>query len=156
MKKLTFILFFVITISGYCQKEKYDLSEIPNKANKIIITNSSTAEENYMFVGKILVQNGYGLKIANKDFGQFETEPRPMNRKQGWKAIFNIAIADSSISVTGLFTQGISVSFSANVKNEAAYYKIQKLAKGIFDNTGIYEMTDFALKFGTDIKYVIQ
>ena len=154
MKTLAIILLFALNLSGYCQTVKHDLNGIPKKANKISILNSMTAEENYIQAGKILVQNGYGLKTSNKEFGQFETAPKAMKRTKSWTAIFNVVVADSLITVTGQYTNGVSLSFGSGVTSEASYYEIKNMGKsGLYDNSAFYEMIDLALKFGANIKY---
>ena len=127
----------------------------PKKTNKINIINSKTIEENYIYVGRILVQNGYGLKTSNKDFGLFETSPKPLNRKKAWTGIFNIVVADSLISVSGQVNSGVSLSFGA-ATSEASYSEINFMGKGLYDNSAFYEMNDLALKFGDNIKYLNQ
>lgn len=129
---------------------------VPKKANKIIIVNSKTAEENYIYAGKVLVQNGYGLKTSNKEFGQFETTPKKMNRNKVWTGIFNVSVTDSLITITGQFTNGISFGLGMGARSEASYYEIKYMGKGLFDNSAFYEMIDLALKFGDNIKYLNQ
>lgn len=156
MKTLTIFTLIVLNLSGYCQNVKHDMDAVPKKANKIIIVNSMTAEENYIHAGKILVQNGYSLKTTNKDFGLFETAPKMMHRKQGWTGIFNIVVANGLITVTGQVTSGVSVGYSAGVRSEASYYEIKYLGKGLYDNSAFFEMMDLAMKFGNNFKYEIQ
>lgn len=170
MKSILFFLIVFCSFSAYSQKDKkqkYDNGgysmdgsndeiQTPKKTNKIIVTNSLKSEENYLHVGKILVQNGYGLKTSNKDFGLFETAPRQMNRKKGWTGIFNIVVADSLITVSGQFCVPISMSFGSGVRSEPSYSEIKYMGKGLFDNSGFYEMLDLAKKFGNNIKYEIQ
>jgi len=154
MKTFAIIVLLALNLSGYCQAVKHDLNGIPKKANKISILNSKTAEENYIQAGKILVQNGYGLKTSNKEFGQFETTPKPMKRSKVWTAMFNIVVADSLIIVTGQFNTGISIGFGSGVRNEASYNEIKNMGRsGIYDNSAFYEMIDLALKFGDNLKY---
>ncbi|MHC1705761.1 MAG: hypothetical protein AB9846_17805 [Tenuifilaceae bacterium] len=155
MKKIAVVTLLVLNFSGFCQEVKHEMNVVPKKANKILIDNSMTFEENYFHVGKILVQNGYGLKTSNKDFGLFETSPKQMKRRQGWTGIFNIVVADSLITVTGQFTAGVSIELGSGVRSEASYYEIKYMGKGLYDNTAFYEMMDLAKKFGPKIKYVI-
>ena len=128
---------------------------VPKKANKIIIVNSMTLEENYIYVGKILVQNGYGLKTSNKDFGLFETAPKMLNRRQGWTGIFNVVVADSLITLTGQFTAGQSMNYGSGVRSEASYYEIKYMGKGLYDNSAFFEMMDLAMKLGNKIKCIV-
>ena len=65
MKTFAIIVLLALNLTGFSQAVKHDLNGIPKKANKISILNSKTAEENYIQAGKILVQNGYGLKTSN-------------------------------------------------------------------------------------------
>lgn len=152
MKKLTIIFLLALSLPGYSQKVKHNLEGVPKKANKIIIVNSKAAEENYSYVGKILVQNGYGLKISNKEFGQFETTPKQMDRNKAWTGIFNIVVADSLISLTGQVSAGVSLTIGS-ATSEASYYEINFMGKGLYDNSAFYEMIDLAMKFGDNIKY---
>jgi len=157
MKTFAIIVLLALNLSGYCQAVKHDLNGIPKKANKISILNSKTAEENYIQAGKILVQNGYGLKTSNKEFGQFETAPKQMKRSKAWTGIFNVVVTDSIITVTGQYTSGISMGFGSGVRSEASYSEIKNLGKsGLYDNSAFYEMIDLALKFGDNLKYIAQ
>ena len=156
MKTLTIFTLILLSFSGYCQKVKYDLKEVPKQTNKIIIANSKTFEENYIYVGRILVQNGYGIKSSNKEFGQFETAPKEMNRRRGCTAFFNIVIADSLIKVSGQYCVPISIGFGSGVSSEPTYSEIRYLGKGFYDPSFFYEMIDIAMKFGNSLKYEIQ
>jgi hypothetical protein len=155
MKKITIIILIIFNFSGYGQVVKHDMDGVPKKANKINVVNSMTFDENYIHVGKILVQNGYGLKTTNKDFGLFETAPKMMTRKQGWTVIFNVVVADSLITVTGQVTAGVSVEYSSGVISEASYNEIKYMGKGLYDNSAFFEMMDLAMKFGNRIKCII-
>jgi len=156
MKTFAIIVLLALNLSGYCQAVKHDLNGIPKKANKISILNSKTAEENYIQAGKILVQNGYGLKTSNKEFGLFETAPKAMKRKQSWTGMFNVVVTDSLITVTGQCTTGISLGFGSGVTTEPTYYEIKNMGKGLYDNSAFFEMIDLALKFGDNLKYIAQ
>lgn len=155
MRLITIAILFALSSSTYAQLTKYDMRDVPKNANKILIVNKMSFTENYAFVGRILVQCGYGLKTANKDFGLFETAPKAMNRKQGWTAIFDIVVADSLITITGQFTSGVSISYGSGVRSEASFYEIKYMGKGLFDNSAFFEMMDVGMKFGDNIQCVI-
>ena len=67
-------------------------NSIPKKANKIVIHTQKTANQNFQYFGKYLVQNGFIFENTDKDFITIKTESKEV-RSGGGIAYYKLFVS---------------------------------------------------------------
>lgn len=137
MKNLFFVSFIFIFINSNGQGS--DLA--PFKTNKIIISNSLTADENFMTIGRALISQGYGIYSKDKDFMVMESDFIKLN---GASYVYlKFIIKDSTIELTGKLVMSMySAPSSHSVSGELVTNKGMRKSPLLLS---FEKMLDFAL-----------
>lgn len=85
---------------------KDDWDSIPKMTEKIKVTNSLTADENFMKVSEVIMDNDYTFSSRDKELKLVTTEMKPL--KYG-SIKLSFRCQDSTVTVTGVLLSGITV-----------------------------------------------
>jgi len=122
---------------------------IPKKANKIVIHTQKTANENFQYFGKYLVQNGFIFENTNKDFLTFKTDSKEVKSGGGrcwYKMLVSFAQNDINIKIQiGLRGAGTNVTWYE--WNYASY-------KGKYQNAVFKDIDPILRKYSEELEYV--
>jgi len=80
-------------------------SQIHKETTKIIVKNELSSDDNYKLVGKELIENGYEIETADKDFGSIRTtevEGSVAFTFKNWHYL-NVSTYDNKIVISGKF-----------------------------------------------------
>jgi hypothetical protein len=144
MKKLTTLILIFFTINVYAQT-----TVIPKNADKIIVLNDKTAEENFIKVKQTLADKDIAIAVQDRDVFQISTGKIRLNNNSSCSYLINCR--DNKISITGTWgtTMGLQIGYvTSNPSTYAIKYKGNQ--KVIFN-----QMDELAKELGTEIKYEV-
>lgn len=145
MKKLLLLFVLIGSIQAIAQ-------EIPKKAYKIIIKNTLTADENFNLVGRTLADNDFTIESKDKEFGMIKTGIKP-NGRFSQTFFYTFAIKQNEIAISGQWSVNASMNFGGATA-ENSFWKIE-YTNGEFKRV-FNSMNTFALKLGSDLKYITE
>lgn len=101
ISKLLIIIFTLLSKFVYGQIEQ---DTIPfNKCDEIqVMSNMSSDEELYKFVGRKLIENGFAIENANKDFFSIKTT-YSISQKKKFNYYFTVNISNKSVRIQGMY-----------------------------------------------------
>jgi hypothetical protein len=76
--------------------------EVPKGVNRIIISNTKSAAENFTDIQNILIDNGYAIARKDDEFHTVRTEP-VTPKKTASSNFYNFVARDSSIILSGFY-----------------------------------------------------
>jgi len=144
MKKIIIALILVISsINAYSQ------FDIPKGADKIVIKNDRTAQQNFLLSKQILADNSIEIDKQDGDIHQVKSGKVKLNNYAYY--IMLISSKDSLISITGTWANTITVQTSSLSLPPTAYTVRNKGS----DKIVFTKMDDFATKFGGKKEYLL-
>lgn len=121
----------------------------PKNSTKIMISNSLTAQENFLLVSQKLLGNDYYIESKDKELFYLKTQQKPINK---WTGVYflNIVAFDNKIQITGMMnsTQEITIS---GITTKSEFTPI--ILKGGLYKECFILMDSFAKKIEGDISY---
>ena len=151
MKNLIFILFIFFNYSTFSKT-----SDVPRLTYKIIIKNALTADENFNFVGRALIENDYQIETKDKDFYTIKSSPREIYKSRPGSYFLTFAVKNNEIDVTGQFACDIDLIIGVT-KTDNSYSKIcLRGMSGSIGRDAFIRMSEFAKKLGTEFEYITE
>lgn len=147
MKKLsTLFILSIIYFTSYAQA--------PKKANSIIVSNSNTAEQNFVLVKKALAEGN--IEIGNQDKDVFQIKSGLINiTKSGTNGYYFFNCRQNEIIIKGQYRSGLDIEI-AGVKTIDDFTPIENIGmKGSTTKKAFLKMDEFAAKLGGDLSYKV-
>jgi len=144
MKKLVILLFTIPALT---------FGQVPKGANKIIISNDASKDQNMKHVIQTLIEAGYTIYKSDLEYGTIQTDEIPSARKQPLHK-FNFVIKDKSIQVSGYAKTGIGLVFSGVTVSDDWFQIENKGMKGSTQMQVFLIMDEFSRKLIGSISYL--
>ena len=170
MKNLILLILLVSNFTAFSQggifqkknkninqtEEKTEGKEVPKRTFKIIVKNNFSADENFILVGKTLIDNDWSIDKKDKDFYTIKSGTRELYKSRTGSYSLDFAIKDKSISVTGTCTVDITLNFGGAVSTNSSYRICYKGMNGSIAKDAFIKMAEFAKKLGTEFDFVTE
>ena len=170
MKNLLLIILLVLNLAAFSQgglfqhkskninysEEKINETEYPRKAYKIIVKNNLSADENYVLVGKTLLDNDWVIESKDKDFHTIKTAIREMYKSRTGSYFLNFTIKDKAIAIMGQCYVDLTMRIGFVESTNASYKISYKGMDGNLNKNAFLKMADFAKKLGTEFEFVTE
>jgi len=151
MKNLILFIFLLLNLSTHSEPK-----EVPKKTYKIIVKNNLSAYDNFLMVGRALVDNDYTIESKDKDFYTIKTAKRELYNSRTGSYFLNFAIKAHSISVSGECFADLTINFGG-IRSENSSFRIcYKGMNGSLEKDAFREMAEFAKKLGTEFDFVTE
>lgn len=140
MKKLITLLLVVLPFFTIAQVA-------PKNADKIIVQNERSAEENFKLAKQLLADNDIEIASQDKEIYQIKTGRIRINNDAGCAYLINCK--EGKVTITGSWGTTLGLNIGGITSAPSTYRLINKgTQKGIFN-----QMNDFAKKLGDNISY---
>jgi hypothetical protein len=120
---------------------------VPKNADKIIVQNDNSAEQNFKLAKQLLADNDIEVASQDKDIFQIKTGRIRINNDAGCTYLINCK--DDKVTITGSWgtTLGINIGYITSAPST-----YQLIYKGTQKST-FNRMNEFAKKLGDNISY---
>lgn len=144
MKKLATLILFLFTINTYGQT-----NEIPKNADKIVVLNDKTAEQNFIKAKQALADKDIAIAVQDRDIFQITTGRIRQNDNASFSYLINCR--DNKISITGVWSTNVGLQVGMITQGASTYNITYKGTQKIIFN----QMDELAKELGTEIKYEV-
>ena len=102
--KIYKLLIFFFTLSSTFVHAQIEQDTIPfNKCDEIqVISNMSSDEELYKFVGRKLIENGFAIENGNKDFFSIKTT-YSISQKRKFNYYFTVNVSNKIVRIQAMY-----------------------------------------------------
>ena len=121
--------------------------EIPKNSDKIIVTNTQTAEQNFIKAKQVLADQDIAVAVQDRDIFQISTGRIRQSDNASFQYLINCR--EGKVSITGTWSSNIGLNLGGITQGASTYtIKYKGLQKLLFN-----QMNDFAKKLGENIEY---
>jgi hypothetical protein len=136
MRLFIFILIFPLGLFA---------QDIPKGVTKIIVTNNLSAEENFDYAIKTLLDNDYFFEQSDKAIGYIKTQEKAI--KPSGSIILNIRVEKNKITISGTNKSGLDLRVGGVTVNDNAEPIRNAGMKGSIVKKAFEAMNEIASKF---------